>query len=100
MPVSVLRLKSFHQSYCAPQSEGECVCAYLNVSEGGSKNSVQQRKARKKLMKRHIFALCKYLAKARQVKFLCMHISQKCDSGERCISLLVFRCGSCQLETS
>lgn len=29
-----------------------------------------------------------------------MHIAKKCDIGERLISLLVVRCGSCQLEAA
>lgn len=83
---------------------GVCVYAHICVCQKGGARTLccNRGEQEKKWVKRHIFTLCKYLAKARQgsTGFCACYISKKCDVGESLISLLVFRCGSCQLETS
>lgn len=82
--ISLTVLQSQKGSVCV------CVCAYLCVSEGGSKNSVQQRKARKKMSEFAHFCLLQIpgKSKTRKHRFLCMYISKKCDIGERSFQAL------------
>lgn len=77
------------------------MCGYLCVSEGGSQNSAaEESKERNNEETQFCLVQIPGKSKTRKCRFLCMQISKKCDIGERFISLSVFRCGSCQLETS
>lgn len=78
------------------------MCVDICVCQKGGARTLQQRKARKEMNEGTHFCLVQIpgKSKARKCRLLCMQISKKCDIGERFISLSVFRCGSCQLETS
>lgn len=78
------------------------MCVDICVCLKGGARTLQQRKARKEMNEETQFYLVQISGKSktRKCRFLCMQISKKWDIGERFISLSVFRCGSCQLETS
>ena len=87
MPVSVLRLKTFHQSFCAP-----AVCIFARVRRWEQEHHAADESNNewgKGKRNRHICTLCKYLAKGREVNAnvcSCTYLKSTCR-------LLLKKCG-------